>query len=79
MVETCPICGKKFKVFEEGGCCCLCGRQVCDSCSIFIDDIRCEQYNITCTDCLEDLDCPDEVVDEAIEERRDYLERKHSR
>ncbi len=77
MIETCPICGEEFEVFEEGGCCELCGRQVCDACSIFIDDIRCEKYNIICADCIEDLDCSDEVIDEAIEERWDYIERKY--
>jgi hypothetical protein len=46
MIEKCPICGEKFDVFEEGGCCELCGRQVCDSCCVFIQDTRCEDYNI---------------------------------
>jgi len=77
MIETCPICGERFDVFEEGGACEICGRQVCDSCCIFIDDIRCEDFNIVCADCVDDLECDDEVIDEAIEEREDYLERRY--
>ena len=65
MEEKCPICGEIFDFWENGGCCEICDRDVCNSCFIYIDDIRCE-YGIVCNDCVNDIDRSDEVIEEAI-------------
>ena len=73
MREECPICGEMFDFWEDnGGCCEVCGRDVCNSCYIFIDDVRCN-YAIVCADCINDINCPDEAIDEAINEKAGYI------
>ena len=41
-------------------------------CYIYIDDVRCD-YGIVCADCVNDIDCSDEVIEEAIRENEDYI------
>jgi len=73
MKEKCPICGEMFDFWEDnGGVCEVCIRDVCNSCYIYIDDVRCD-YGIVCADCVNDIDCSDEVIEEAIREKEDYI------